>query len=442
MKSRSSRFAAYKPVFRGIVAIICSFMVAPGDTVWAAGFAQDAPAASAEANLSAQELDSLVAPIALYPDSLLSQALVASTYPLEIVQMQQWLEQNKNLKDKALSDAAMKQPWDPSVQAMAVLPDMVKQFAGNIKWTTDLGNAFLAQQSDVMAAVQRMRAKAKEKGNLKSSEQQKVETKVIESKETIIIQPSNPEVVYVPSYNPTVVYGPPPYPYPPIVYPPPPPPGAYLATAAISFGVGMMVGAAWGGGGWGCGWGHNDVYINNNNNFVKNNNIQGGNRTNVQGGNRVNAKGGTSNTWQHNPQHRGGAPYSNASTANRYGGTTRGSSMQSRQANARQNIAAGNRPSTGATDRGGSRAGGAADRSGSRGNAPSAGTMDRGSNRGGGASGGGDRVGNRSVPSTSSRGGGGAFGGGGNASAARASSSRGASSFGGGGRGGGGGRRR
>ena len=215
----------------------------------------------APAKLSPQELDSLVAPIALYPDELLSQALVASTYPLEIIQLQQWLAANKNLKDKALTDAAMKQPWDPSVQAMAVLPDMVKVLSENIKWTTDLGNAFLAQQSEVMDAVQRMRGTAKEKGNLKSSEQQKVETKVVESKEVIVIQPANPEVVYVPSYNPTVVYGPPVYPYPPVYYPPPPPPGAYIATAAISFGVGMMVGAAWGGGGWGCGWGGNNNVI-------------------------------------------------------------------------------------------------------------------------------------------------------------------------------------
>ena len=180
---------------------------------------------------------------------------MAATYPLEIIQLQQWLEANKDLKDKALTDAAMKQDWDASIQAMAVLPDMVKRLAGDIKWTTDLGNAFLAQQSDVMDAVQRMRAKAEKNGNLKSSEQQKVETQVVENKQVIVIQPSSPEVVYVPSYNPTVVYGPPVYPYPPVYYPPPPPPGAYIATAAISFGVGMMVGAAWGGGGWGCGWG-------------------------------------------------------------------------------------------------------------------------------------------------------------------------------------------
>ncbi|HZC43255.1 MAG TPA: DUF3300 domain-containing protein, partial [Acidobacteriaceae bacterium] len=305
-----------------MIAILCSLLILPGDMVWGAGFADTPTAPAADTKLPAQQLDSLVAPIALYPDPLLSQALVASTYPLELIQMQQWLESNKSLKGKALTDAAMKQPWDPSVQATAEFPDLVKQLAGNIQWTTDLGNAFLAQQDDVMAAVQRMRAKAKETGNLKSSEQQKVETKVIENKQTIIIQPSNPEVVYVPSYNPTVVYGPPPYPYPPISYPPP---GYYAAGMAISFGVGMMMGAAWGGGGWGCGWGggNNNITINNNNNFNRN--------TNVQGGNRVNAKGGNS-SWQHNAKHRGAAPYSNRSTANKFGGTARGDSLQNRQA--------------------------------------------------------------------------------------------------------------
>ncbi|MGA8041574.1 MAG: DUF3300 domain-containing protein [Terracidiphilus sp.] len=401
------------------MAVICSLLIAPGDPSWAAASAQGAQAQQAEAKVPPQELDSLVAPIALYPDSLLSQALVASTYPLEIVQLQQWLEQNKNLKDKALTDAAMKQPWDPSVQAMAVLPDLVKQLASNIKWTTDLGNAFLAQQSDVMDAVQRMRSKAQEKGNLKSSEQQKVETKVIESKQVIVIQPTNPEVVYVPSYNPTVVYGPPPYPYPPVYYPPP---GYYAAGMAISFGVGMMVGAAWGGGGWGCGWGgNNNVYINNNNNFVKNSNIQGGNRVNAQGGNT---------NWQHNSQHRGSAPYSNKATANKYGGTTRGGTSGN-PGGARQPAGGGSRASAGTMDRGGS-----------RGAAPSAGTMDRSASRGSAGSGGGDQVGNRSVPSSSAKSSS-AFGGG-SSSAARASSSRGSSSYGGGGgrSGGGGGRRR
>ncbi len=120
--------------------------------------------------LPPEQLDSLVAPIALYPDPLLAQTLVASTYPIEIVQLQQWLQKNKNLKDKALADAVAKQPWDPSIQSMAAMPEVVKRLADDIQWTTDLGNAFLAQQSDVMDAVQRMRKKAMDKGGLTSNE--------------------------------------------------------------------------------------------------------------------------------------------------------------------------------------------------------------------------------------------------------------------------------
>ena len=141
-----------------------------------------APAAldSQATKIPADQLDSLVAPIALDPDPLLAQVLAASTYPLEIIQLQQWLAKNPTLKGKALADAVAKQPWDPSVQGLADLPDLVKRLADDIQWTTDLGNAFLAQQNDVMEAVQRMRKKAQETGNLKFSEQQKVETKVIE----------------------------------------------------------------------------------------------------------------------------------------------------------------------------------------------------------------------------------------------------------------------
>ena len=125
--------------------------------------AQEKPAAAsapADAKVPPDQLDSLVAPIALYPDPLLAQVLAASTYPLELVQLQQWLEKNKTLKDKALVDAVSKQPWDPSVQAMAALPDVVKRLAGDIQWATELGNAFLDQQDDVMAAIQRMRQKS------------------------------------------------------------------------------------------------------------------------------------------------------------------------------------------------------------------------------------------------------------------------------------------
>jgi hypothetical protein len=462
--------------------------------------AQDEQAAPKIPN---DQLDSLVAPIALYPDPLLTQTLVASTYPLEIIQLQQWLGKNKNLKDKALTVAVAKQTWDPSIQAMAALPDVAKRLADDIQWTTDLGNAFLAQQSDVMDAVQRMRQKAQGTGALKSNQQQKVETKVVESKTVIVVEQSNPQVVYVPSYNPTVIYGPPIYPYPPIYYPPST--GAVIAASAISFGVGVAIGAAWGGGGWGwnTGWGHNDVNINVNNNFNRNTNISGGNRiNNIQGGNRVNnIQGG--NKWQHNPQHRGGAPYANRDIANRYGGAARGDSLANRQSGARQQIGrqGGNLPSTrdanrggigdrggagnragvsdrasGIGDRGGAgnRAGvsdrasgigdrggagnraGVSDRSSGVGNRGGAGgrgsagdrvsSMDRsggaGGNRSGLGGGGGDRIGSRDV----SRGGGGqrgggSFGGGGGfgGGAARASSSRGASSMGGGGFGGRGG---
>jgi hypothetical protein len=227
---------ALQSVIQKFTAIFCIAALASGHVLWA-NPQQPAPTSSENqsARLPADQLDSLVAPIALYPDPLLSQVLIASTYPLEIIQLQQWLAQNKNLKDKALSDAVQKQDWDPSIQAMAGLPDVVKQLADNVKWTTDLGNAFLAQQDDVMAAVQRMRKTAEDKGNLRSNEQMKVETKTIESKQVIVIEQANPQVVYVPSYNPTVVYGPPVYPYPPVYYPPP---GYYAAGMAISFGVG------------------------------------------------------------------------------------------------------------------------------------------------------------------------------------------------------------
>ncbi len=195
--------------FRELTAILCIGLLLPGviGTASAQTPAAAAPDEQASAKLPADQLDSLVAPIALYPDPLLSQALVASTYPLEVIQLQQWLAKNKGLDEKALAAAVAKQDWDPSIQGLAALPDVVKQLGDNIKWTTDLGNAFLAQQKDVMEAVQRMRKKAQDNGNLKSSEQQKVEVKTVESQPVIVIEQANPQVVYVPSYNPTVVYG-------------------------------------------------------------------------------------------------------------------------------------------------------------------------------------------------------------------------------------------
>jgi hypothetical protein len=444
---------------RSVVAVLCTAILLPGDTLaYISSYSQPSATSpqSQAAKIPPDQLDSLVAPIALYPDPLLAQALAASTYPLEIIQLQQWLDKNKNLKDKALADAVAKESWDPSIQALAALPDVVKRLADDIQWTTDLGNAFLAQQSDVMDAVQRMRKKAQDKGTLKSSEQQKVETQVIENKSVIIVEQADPQVVYVPSYDPVVVYGAPVYPYPPIYYPPA---GYYAAGMAISFGIGIAMGAFWGGGwGWGCGWGgNNNVYINHNNNFNRNTNVGNGNRNNIGGGNRNNIGGGNrpsnqpargngnraltqpvggggdrggnaGDRWQHNPEHRGGAPYRDRATADRFGGTARGDSLANRQASARQQV--GRQGGNLQSNRGGRAA-----------------TSDRARGAGGGnrtgGGGGADRIGGRDL----SRSGGGnrdAFGGsarGYNGSSARSSGSRGASSMGSRGGGGGGGSR-
>src|SRR6476646_5745651 len=239
-----------------------------------------APAEEAAPKIPDAELDSLVAPIALYPDPLLSQTLVASTYPVEVIQLQQWTKKNTSLKDQALADAVAKQPWDASIQGLAPFPDVVEMLAGNIQWTSDLGNAFLAQQ-------------------------QKVETQTTDSgQHAIVIEPADPSVVYVPSYDPAVVYGASTYPYPTVSYP------GYVAGRGLAFGTGLALGAAWGGGwGYGCGWNNGDVNVNYNNNYVKNSN------KNVNQSNK---------NWQHNPQHRGNAPYGNKQTASKYGGTAKG----------------------------------------------------------------------------------------------------------------------
>src|SRR5215475_13606559 len=203
MNITARRFKPTRKIARYVVALACTIVLVLGEAVLLAR-AESVPLQQNTVKIPPDQLDSLVAPIALYPDSLLGQTLVASTYPLEIMQLQQWLDRNQELArdQKKLAEAVNKQPWDASIQAMAALPDVVKRLADDIQWTTDLGNAFLAQQSDVMDAVQRMRDKAKDTGALASNQQQKVETQVIESKEVIVIEQANPEVVYVPSYNP------------------------------------------------------------------------------------------------------------------------------------------------------------------------------------------------------------------------------------------------
>ncbi len=421
-------------------ALICVAALAPGDiSLIAQQAAAPAPGTDAPKSKTPDQLDSIVAPIALYPDPLLGQVLAASTYPLEIVQAQRWLKENSKLTGENLTKAAAKQPWDPSVQALVAFPAALKFLDDNLQWTTDLGNVFLDQQSDVMNAVQRMRKKAKDGGKLETTKEQKVEVKTIESKTIIEIQPANPQVIYVPSYNPVVVYGPPvyAYPYPPVVYP------AYgwgtvAATAAISFGVGVAMGAFWGGccgaGGWGwnTGWGGNNVVINNN--FNNRYGYANSNRnTNINGGNRNNIGNGNSN-WSHNSNHRRSVPYSNAGTARQFGGTARDSSGRTQRFDGRSNQGLGGGRDGGGLNRGGSGGGGRMQ-----------------SERGGG---GGDRIGNRSIDSGSRSNS--ALGGASSRSQSQASSNLGFSSSrqsggggfsgggsrGGGSRGGGGGRRR
>ena len=255
------------------------------------------------ATIPNDQLDSLVAPIALYPDPLLAQTLAASTYPIEIMQLGQWIDKNKDLKDQALADAVAKQPWDPSVQAMAAFPEVASRMAANIQWTSDMGNAFLAQQGDVMDAVQRMRVKAESKGALKTSSEQTVERKASDGEEVIVIEQSNPSTVYVPSYDPAVVYGEPAYPYPSYSYP------GYIAGGALAFGGAVALGAAWGNNwGWGCGWDEATSTSIVNNNYVN---------TTIR---RTTSKQVGAGKWSHNPEHRGNAPYGDRGTADKFGG--------------------------------------------------------------------------------------------------------------------------
>jgi Protein of unknown function (DUF3300) len=451
MKARDHHPRPAINVFHGVVTILCSSaLISLGQTPAATAPPQgQAPVMTTTtteqepaATLPPEQLDSLVAPIALYPDPLLATTLAASTYPLEIIQLQQWMDRNKNLKDKALADAVAKQPWDPSVQSLVATPDVVQRLAGNIQWTTDLGNAFLAQQSDVMSAVQRMRGKAQGTGNLKTSAQQTVETKTVEGgKQVIVVEPAQPDVVYVPSYDPEVVYGAPPpaYPYYPYTYPGYYP-GMGLAWGAAGFALGAWVGGAWGD----CDWNNGgDININNKNNFNKNeiNNINRGNRGqgNRPGQQPGRGQAGQGGKWQHRPEHRGNAPYGDRGTANKFGGRgpggVGGAGGAGRPGGAGGVGGVGKPGGAGGVGKpggaggvgkpGGARPGGAGKPGGGAASARPA-TRPSG---GGGA----NKVGNRSVSSgASSRGGG--FGSGGySGNTARASSSRGGSSMKGGG---------
>jgi hypothetical protein len=423
--------------------------------------------------LKPEEIEQLVAPIALYPDSLVSQILMASTYPLEIVEADRWAKQNANLKGDALSSALDKQNWDPSVKSLVQFPKVLAGMSEKLDLTQKMGDAMLAQQKDVMDAVQRLRAKAQKEGNLKTTKEQNVivEQPTATQQTTVIkIEPADPQVVYVPQYNPTVVYGAWPYPaYPPYSYYP-------FAGAALGFATGVAMGAAWGWAFGGCNWGggHVDVDVNRNVNYNKN--INRNNYRGSQGG-----QGGTGQ-WQHDASHRKGVGYKDNATAQKFNKGTnsqaaksreqfRGRAESGRQELAREGGAGVADRKGGAGDRGGigdkggpgdrggiGDKGGAGDRGGGLGDKGGVGDRggpgDRGGaggreggpgDRGGGA-GAGDRAsaGNRAGGGggglgSSSRGGGGgeAFQGVGKGSETRSASARGASSRGGGGGGGG-----
>ncbi|WEK28220.1 MAG: DUF3300 domain-containing protein [Candidatus Pseudomonas phytovorans] len=302
------------PLFALLSALMC-LNAAPG-----LARAQDAPApdpvpqtdtvAAKTPVFTQAQLDQMLAPVALYPDPLLAQVLMAATYPGQVSEAVAWSKANPKASGDAAVKQVAKQPWDPSVQALVAFPQLLATLGQDPVWVQRLGDAFLAQPDDVMGAVQRLRHQAQAAGNLQSNQYQNVTVQAAPVAQpssspasTIIIQPADPQVVYVPSYNPTTIYGTWAYPAsPPVYYPPPPMYSAGSAlVAGLAFGTGVAVVASL----WGdCDWGHNDIDIDVN----RYNNINVNNRiTNNQ------------NKWQHNAANREGVPYRDARSRQQYG---------------------------------------------------------------------------------------------------------------------------
>jgi hypothetical protein len=282
--------------------------------VLALAFVPALAAAQAQQTFTKEQLDQMVAPIALYPDSLLSQVLMAATYPADVAEAAKWSKANPNQKGEAAVKAVQNQSWDPSVQSLVAFPQVIQTMGDQPEWVQNLGDAFLASSKDVLDSAQRLRQQAQKAGNLKTTDQQKVVVEQApQTQQSVIkIEPANPEVVYVPAYNPTVVYGAWPYPaYPPYYYPPPAAyyPGAALASG-IMFGVGVAATAAlWGG----CNWGRGDVDINvNRYNNINVNRQLSANQTN----------------FQHNAANRRGVPYRDQASQQRYGKNVAGAEQR------------------------------------------------------------------------------------------------------------------
>src|SRR3954464_14402700 len=255
---------------------------APSSQVQTAG----KPPAAAEL-LKPEQLEALVAPIALYPDELLANLLAESTYPLEAVQADRWLKEHKSLKGDALKSGVEKQAWDDSIKALASTAEVLTMMSDKLEWTQNLGDAFLAQQPDVMDAIQRLRTKAYDNKKLVTTKQQKVSVKSENSKQVVVIEPAEAGTMYVPYYEPATVYGAWPYTeYPPYYFGYPSYIGAGVVAAGLAFGAGWAIGRwgnYWGGG---FNWGNRNLYVNHYNRT-----------TNV------------GNNWQHNPAHRQGVRY-------------------------------------------------------------------------------------------------------------------------------------
>ena len=296
-------------------------------------------AAPASAPFKQEEIEQLVAPVALYPDALLAQVLMASTYPLEVVLAARWTQANPKVSGAALENAMQSQTWDPSVKSLTAVPQVLEMMEQRVDWTQKLGDAFLGQEAEVMKAVQRLRAKASAAGNLKSGKEQVVTTKTEGGETTIVIEPAT-EVVYVPTYDPSYVYGYWPYPaYPPYYWYPP---GYYYPGGA--FLAGVVIGAwLWGG----LTWGGNNPGINGGRVHVDHHRYNNFNRTNISDGN-----------WRHNVDHRQGVAYRDQATASRFDRDFSGNAASREQfrgragVGARGDLGGGRVDSTGVANRG------------------------------------------------------------------------------------------
>jgi hypothetical protein len=274
--------------------------------------AQEPVAPPPDQTLTPDQLQNLVAPIALYPDPLLGQILAASTYPLEVVEAWQWLQKNPGLSGAVLTSAVQQENWDPSVQALVVFPDVLKQLNADVNWTTNLGNAFLAQQQEVMDAVQALRQKAQQAGKLASTTQEQVS----DDQGEIAITPADANVIYVPQYNPVWIWGPALYyPYPGWYWPP-----NTVIVGGLGFGfyppisMGFYFGYGWGGwGGWGWrpAWGTHTIIVNYT--FIHRYNFNESRGVNLHG----------TAAWAHDPVHRMGVPYANPALRTQYRASVR-----------------------------------------------------------------------------------------------------------------------